>query len=95
VESFVAVGFTAHSELVKEMTTFMLTERADPEQVRALEAKVKSLNVEVTALQNENDEFKMAQDDIKKRLGDLINAFTQSKAQKKGGKVKGEPKVDG
>jgi hypothetical protein len=64
----------------------MLTERTDPEQVKALEVKVKFLNVELTALSQENEQFKTTQDDLKKKLGDLTNAFAQYKGgQKKGG----------
>jgi hypothetical protein len=67
VESFVNVGFTAHPELVKAMTTFMLTERVDPEQMSDLESKFKVLKADASAISKENSDFKTTQTDLKKK----------------------------
>jgi hypothetical protein len=48
VNSFVLVGFTAHLELVKEITTFMLTEQVDPKQLTCLEDKFKIMKVDTS-----------------------------------------------
>jgi hypothetical protein len=84
VQEFVSVNFSAHPELVKEMSLFMLTERVDPDEVTTLnKALVSSMKTDVAAATTELASVKAKHDDVNKRLGDLIAAFTSYNADAK------------
>jgi hypothetical protein len=66
VQEFVSVNFSAHPELVKEMSLFMLTERVDPHEVATLKTTASNMKLEVSSATSDLAAFKVKHDDVNK-----------------------------
>jgi hypothetical protein len=83
IDEFISVNFSAHPELVKEMSLFMLTERVDPDEVQTLKTLVGTMKTDVATAKKDAEALKVKHDDVNKRLGDLIAAFATYKTEQK------------
>jgi hypothetical protein len=66
LDDFVSVNFSAHPELVKEMSLFMLTEQVDPDEVKTLKTLVTGMTKDVASAKADAAALKIKHDDVTK-----------------------------
>jgi hypothetical protein len=78
---FISVGFQGHPIIVKEITIFMVTERVDPEELVALQARLtvseKTCTQTSQAMKRMEENYTL----LKRALDNLQNEFKPVKAK--------------
>jgi hypothetical protein len=82
MQRFIVVKFRGHPAFVKEMSLFMITERVDPSEIKALQEKVKSAQAAATMASGEVEKLEDQMRGMKRSFDNLKNDFATLKNKK-------------
>lgn len=85
MQKFISLNFQGHPMIVKELSLYMLTERVDPDALKTMQTKVKSVEDSVVQLNQQQAALQGSLATLRRTVDNHSNTLKQKKTLRSGG----------